>query len=60
MNFSEWTKNKKRKNQQVDLQETTREPSAAPAAKASSFAEWTKDQTAAKSENAGQSRNAGP
>lgn len=60
MNFSEWTKNKKRKNQQVDLQETTREPSAAPAAKASSFAEWTKGQTAAKSENAGQSRNAGP
>ena len=60
MNFSEWTKNKKRKNQQVDLQETTKEPSAAPAAKASSFAEWTKGQTAAKSENAGQSRNAGP
>lgn len=60
MNFSEWTKNKKRKNQQVDLQETTKEPSAVPAAKASSFAEWTKGQTAAKSEDAGQSRNAGP
>lgn len=60
MNFSEWTKNKKRKNQQVDLQETTKEPSAAPAAKASSFAEWTKGQTAPKSEDAGKSRNAGP
>ena len=60
MNFSEWTKDKKRKNQQVDLQETTKEPLAAPAAKASSFAEWTRNQTAAKSEDAGQSRNAGP
>lgn len=60
MNFSEWTKNKNRKNQQVDLQETTKETSAATAAKASSFAEWTKNQTAAKSAQTGQSRNAGP
>lgn len=60
MNFSEWTKNKKRKNQQVDLQETTKEPLAAPAAKASSFAEWTKNQTAGQPSQTGQSRNAGP
>ena len=60
MNFAEWTKNKKRKNQQVDLQETTKETSAAPAAKASSFAERTKNQTAAKPAQTGQSRNAGP
>ena len=60
MNFSEWTRDKKRKNQQVDLQETTKETSAAPAAKASSFAEWTKNQTAAKPAQTGQSQNAGP
>lgn len=60
MNFSEWTRDKKRKNQQVDLQETTKETSAAPAAKASSFAEWTKNQTAGQPSQTGQSRNAGP
>lgn len=60
MNFSEWTRDKKRKNQQVDLQETTKETSAAPAAKASSFAEWTRNQTAGQPSQTGQSRNAGP